>query len=123
MLFALLADAVVLFHLAFVLFVVAGGLVVLRWRRLMWIHLLAAAWGAGVEFSGWPCPLTPLEQWLRTSAGSDAYETDFLAYYLLPLLYPAGLTRDAQYLLGTLVITVNGAVYALLWRNRHHEAT
>jgi hypothetical protein len=110
------ADLVLLLHLAFVLFVVAGGLLVLKWPLLIWLHLPAVAWGAIVEFTGWICPLTPLENELRTLAGSATYDADFIEQYLLPLLYPAGLTRDIQLTLGMIVIGVNVAVYGWLWR-------
>src|SRR5215203_1076031 len=88
MAYALLADLVVLLHLVFVLFVLAGGILALRWPRLARLHLPAAAWGAIVEISGSVCPLTPLENWLRTRAGNMAYETDFISHYGLPFLYP-----------------------------------
>lgn len=122
MLYAMLADAVVVLHVLFVLFVLTGGLLALKWRWTIWLHVPAAAWGAIVEFSGWVCPLTPLEQWLRMQAGRPSYEQDFVARHLLPLLYPADLTRKEQVVLGSVVVLVNGAVYAWLWRNRHDEA-
>jgi hypothetical protein len=114
--YALLADLVVLFHLLFVLFVVAGGFLTLRWPWLARLHLPAAAWGAIVEFSGSLCPLTLLENWLRTRAGGVAYETDFISHYGLPILHPADLTRDVQIVQGLTVLILNGAAYALLWR-------
>ena len=121
MAYALLTDLVVLLHLVFVLFVLAGGFLALRWPRLVRLHLPAAAWGAIVEFSGSVCPLTPMENWLRTRAGGVAYETDFIRHYGLPILYPADLTRDVQIVQGLIVIIVNGAVYALLWRKYRYE--
>ncbi|MFZ1502542.1 MAG: DUF2784 domain-containing protein [Nitrospira sp.] len=105
------ADLVLLLHLAFVLFVMTGGLLLLKWPRLAWLHLPAAIWGAVVEFSGWICPLTPLENTLRTMAGEPASDADFTGRYLIPLMYPAGLTRNIQILLGTMVVMVNVAVY------------
>ncbi|TKS58596.1 MAG: hypothetical protein EWM72_02892 [Nitrospira sp.] len=116
MLYSLLADLVLLLHLAYVLFVLFGGLLVLKWRRAAWLHLPAVAWGAFVEFSGWICPLTPLENWLRARGGGQGYEGDFLEYYLLALLYPDGLTRATQTVLGAIVISLNLAVYGWLWR-------
>jgi len=116
MLYAVLADIVVLVHAAFVLFVVCGGLLVLRWRRAAWLHLPAAAWGALVEAAGWICPLTPLENRLRLLAGQETYATDFIDHYLMPVLYPAALTREGQMVLGLAVLVVNGAVYAWVWR-------
>jgi hypothetical protein len=116
MTFRLLADATVVIHLLFVAFVVCGGLLALRWPRMAWVHLPAAAWGAWIEFAGWICPLTPLENWLRLQGGSTTYTTSFVERYVLPVLYPASLSRDLQWSLGILVIVVNGFVYALAWR-------
>ena len=114
--YRLLADAVVLAHLAFVVFVVGGGLLVL-WRRWMAaIHIPAAAWGVFIEFSGRICPLTPLENDLRTLAGEAAYSGDFVERYLIPVLYPPGLRRDVQIALGVFALAVNVAVYAWAWR-------
>ncbi len=113
-----LADLVVLLHAAFIVFAVAGGLLVLRRPRLAWLHLPAAAWAAAVELAGWICPLTPLENALRRAAGGPGYPTDFIEHYVMPLVYPAGLTRGTQLVLGLLVVAVNGAVYAWLWRRR-----
>jgi hypothetical protein len=110
---AFLADVVLLLHFAFVVFVVAGGLVVLRWPRVAWAHFPAAAWGALIEFGGWICPLTPLENRLRAAAGQETYTGDFVARYVMPVLYPAGLTRETQIVLGVLVVAINVAVY---WR-------
>ena len=114
----LLADLLVVLHLAFVGFVVAGGLAVWRWPRLAWLHLPAVAWGAGIEWSGAVCPLTPLENRLRLLGGGEAYQGEFVREYLLPLLYPAGLTRAAQVGLGVLVLAVNAAVYGWWLRRR-----
>ncbi|MHB8405269.1 MAG: DUF2784 domain-containing protein [Gammaproteobacteria bacterium] len=111
MLFLWLADAVVSLHLAFVVFVVAGGLLILRWRWIVWLHLPALIWGALVEFNHWICPLTYLENWLRGLAGVAAYRGDFVEHYLLPVLYPARLTPDIQIVLGFLVIGINTAIY------------
>lgn len=111
-----LADGVVLLHLAFVMFVVGGGLLVLRWPRLAWLHLPAAFWGAFVEFSGWLCPLTPVENWLRRQAGGASYHSDFIEHYILPLLYPGSLTRGMQLVLGTLVVLINLGLYGWMWR-------
>lgn len=118
MLFHLLADLVVLLHLAFVLFVLFGGLLVLKWPRVMWLHLPAAVWGAVVEFSGWLCPLTPLEYWLHEQGGETGYNSDFIAHYVLPVLYPTGLTREVQIMLGIAVLAVNCSIYGWLWRRR-----
>jgi len=115
--YRLLADLVVLAHIGFVVFVVLGGLLALRWRRLIWIHLSAVIWGAAVEIFGWVCPLTPLENWLRARAGVIAYSSDFIARYFLPVLYPEGLTRELQIALGIFVIVVNLAIYKRLFRS------
>ena len=94
MIFRLFADVTVLLHLAFVLFVVLGGLLAARWPSVAWVHLPAAAWGAWVELAGWVCPLTPLENWLRTQGGGTAYTSSFIEHYVMPLLYPAFLSRE-----------------------------
>ncbi len=112
----LLADAVLLLHLAFVLFVLFGGLLAIRWRAILRIHLPAVFWGAFVEFSGWICPLTPLENWLREQGGEASYQSDFVMHYVLLLLYPAGLTQEIQLVLGTVVLIVNASIYGWLWR-------
>ena len=113
----ILADVVVGLHLLFVVFVVGGGLLVLRWPKVAFVHLPAAVWGAAIEFAGWTCPLTPLENSLRRQAGESGYSTGFIEHYLLPILYPSALTRDIQLVLGVLVLAVNLAVYAwVVWR-------
>jgi hypothetical protein len=114
----LLADAVVGLHFLFVLFVVLGGLLVLRWPRVAYLHIPAAIWGAAIEFAGWVCPLTPLEKSLRARAGGVGYEGTFIEHYVLPVLYPTGLTRATQLTLGVLVIGVNLAVYWWVGRTR-----
>ena len=120
MIFRLLADAVVLFHAAYVIFVVVGGLLVLRWHRIAWLHVPAAAWGALVEFGGWICPLTPLENNLRMRAGEAGYAGGFIQHYVLRALYPTGLTPSVRWTLGALVVVINGLVYGLLYRRAHH---
>jgi hypothetical protein len=121
--YVFLADLVVAIHLAFVVFVLCGGLLALRWRRLIWLHLPAAVWGAVVEFAGWICPLTPLEQWLRVYGGETLYNSDFVTQYVLPMLYPGNLTRDLQFLFGTIVIAFNVIVYGWLWRMQRRETS
>lgn len=115
-LYGLAADAVLLVHLGFVVFVIAGGLLALRWPRAAWIHLPCAAWGAVIELAGWICPLTPLENRLRQAAGQAGFEGGFVEHYVIPLLYPGNLTRGTQIVLGFAVIAVNALVYALAWR-------
>lgn len=107
-----LADLVLVIHGTFVLFVVLGGLLALRWPRAAWFHLPAAAWGALIEFGGWICPLTPLENHLRALAGQAGYAGGFIEHYLLAWLYPSGLTRNVQLALGLAVVAFNAAVYA-----------
>jgi len=114
-------DLVVAVHLLFVVFVVIGGLLLLRWPGLIWLHLPAVAWGVFIEFSGGICPLTPLENQLRLEAGQDAYSGGFVEHYLLPILYPDNLTLDVQQVLGTLVILVNLAIYAWVYRIRQRR--
>jgi len=118
----LLAEAVVLLHFAFVAFAVAGGLLVLRWRRVALLHLPALAWAAFVEFSGRTCPLTPLENALRAASGEAGYAGGFVEHYLLPLLYPADLTRELQWTLGGGLVVFNLAVYgAVVWQARRRR--
>lgn len=118
MTFRILADATVVLHLLFVAFVIGGGVLVLRWPRVAWVHLPAAAWGAWVEFAGWMCPLTPLENWLRQQGGGAIYTSSFIERYLLPVLYPSTLSREMQWALGVLVLLVNTAMYVLVIRSR-----
>jgi hypothetical protein len=118
MLVRVLADVVVLVHLAFVAFVALGGLLALRWRWMPWVHLPAAAWGALLELFGWTCPLTPLENWLRVRGRAPAYPGGFVDRYVLPVVYPVALTRERQVALGVLVCAANLAVYMLVWRRR-----
>jgi hypothetical protein len=118
MAYRILADLVVGVHALFVVFVVAGGLLALRWPWVAAAHLPAAVWGTLIEFRGWVCPLTPLENSLRASAGQGGYQGGFIDHYLLPVLYPAGLTKSVQLVLGSLVIAVNVVVYGFLLLRR-----
>ena len=112
------AGFVVLLHFSFVLFVAAGALLGLKWRRAMWLHLPAVAWAAYIEFSGGICPLTPLENDFRAKAGLTHYSGDFVAQYVFPVLYPEGLTRQAQMVIGLVVLAANLALYALVYARR-----
>jgi hypothetical protein len=112
----LVADALVIVHLAFIVFVVAGGLLVLWRRGVAILHLPAVAWGAWAEFTGAICPLTPLENAQRRAAGEAGYGGGFVEHYLIPLIYPQGLTPRAQLVLGIFVVAVNVAIYAHVWR-------
>jgi len=121
--YRLLADFVLVLHAGFVAFVMLGALLVLRWPRLAWVHVPVALWGAGIEFLGGICPLTPLENHWRRLAGELGYQGGFVEHYVVSVLYPDGLTRRVQLLLGAVVLVVNGAVYAwALWRLRSGRA-
>jgi hypothetical protein len=117
-----LADAVVVVHFAFVLFVLFGGLLVLRWRWVRWLLLPAAAWGAMIVFAGWTCPLTPLEKWLRREGNLGGYEGGFVEHYILPVLYPQALTRNVQLVLGLIVVLLNLFIYWRVLRGPTPEA-
>ena len=118
MTYRLLADLVVLVHVAFVVFVVAGGYLALRWRRLAWLHVPAALWGSLIELTGWICPLTPLENTLRRLAGEAGYRGGFIEHYVLPVLYPVHYTLALRLALAALVVLLNGVAYALYFRRR-----
>lgn len=114
MLYVIAADLLVVIHLAFIGFVVFGGLLVFKWRRLCIVHIPAVIWGALIEYQSWLCPLTPWEQQLRLLAGQSSYRGSFIQHYLLPLLYPMSLTRETQIILGSGVIVINLVLYAVL---------
>jgi Protein of Unknown function (DUF2784) len=120
MTYRLLADATVAFHFAFIVFAVLGGLLVLRKPFVAWLHLPAVAWVAWLELTGAICPLTPLENDFRARAGQAGYEGGFIDHYLMPVIYPAGLTPQMQTVLGIAVLVLNIAVYVVLWRRRAH---
>ena len=111
-----LATLIVLVHFAFILFVMFGGLLMLRWRWAPWLHLPAAAWGAFIEFTGRICPLTPLENRLRRLAGGGDYVGDFIDHYLVRIIYPTGLTQEMQVALGAAAILLNFAIYVWVVR-------
>jgi len=115
MIYLYLADIVVLLHVCFVLFVLLGGFLA-AWKPFMaWFHLPAVFWAAGIELLGWICPLTPIENMLRDMGGGTGYATGFVEHYIMPLLYPAALTRKMQISFGLLVLGVNSAIYLSLW--------
>jgi hypothetical protein len=118
MIYGLLADLLAFVHLLFVLFVSFGAFFALRWPRAVWMHAPALMWGLTVEFGGLVCPLTPLENWLLMRAGKAGYQGDFLSRWLLMVLYPDSLTPDSQLMLGGLVMALNAAIYAWIWRKR-----
>ncbi|MDJ0790171.1 MAG: DUF2784 domain-containing protein [Myxococcota bacterium] len=122
MLHRALADLVLVLHLAFIVFVVAGGLLALRWRWAPLVHVPAACWGIFIEVSGGVCPLTPLENTLRRAAGSSGYEGGFVEHYLVPLIYPDSLSYPVQLVLAALILLVNGVVYAAVFVRRSRQA-
>ena len=115
MVYPLLADLVVIWHVIFVLFAVLGGLFILKRRWWGWIHIPAFLWAGFIELTGGICPLTPLENRLRALGGGETYHGDFIAHYLIPLLYPDSLTREIQIVLGLFVILLNVCLYGWLW--------
>ena len=118
MLYRLAADGVLVAHGAFVVFALLGGLLALWWRWAVWVHLPTAAWAVLIELFGWICPLTPLENWLRQRAGQTGYPGGFIEHYLLPVIYPAGLTRGVQFVLAGVALGVNVAIYWWVLRRR-----
>jgi hypothetical protein len=116
MIYRFLADALVVFHFAFVGFVIFGGLLVVRWPRMALLHLPAAAWGVFIEWSGLICPLTPLENHLRELGGRAAYSGGFVDHYIMPVLYPDGLTRNIQFVLGAGILLLNITLYTITIR-------
>ena len=121
MIYRALADATVVVHFAFVLFVVLGGLLVLRWQWVKWVHLPAAAWGVLIELRGWICPLTPLENHFRRLGGESGYAGGFIERYLEPVIYPPGLSAPTQLVLAAFVLLANVAVYSLVFRRRRRR--
>jgi hypothetical protein len=118
MIYRWLADAVVLFHGAFVAFVIVGAFLALRWPWIVWLHVPAAVWGVLIEFADWTCPLTPLENSLRARAGEAGYSGDFIQHYLLQALYPDGLTVQTRWILGGVALGVNLVGYGLFFLSR-----
>ncbi len=114
MIYRILAELLLVVHLAFILFVVFGGFAVLKWHWLAWVHLPVAGWGAIVELKSWVCPLTPWENKLRVLAGQEGYDEGFIEHYIMPVIYPPGLTRDIQTTLGLLVVAINLVLYGVV---------
>ena len=121
--YLLLADLVMLIHFLFVVFALLGGILAFKWEKLIWLHLPTLFWGTFIEFSSGICPLTPLEIQLRRLAGADLYQGGFISYYLVPLIYPPGLTPDTQWVLGGILITVNVVIYSWLFISKHKRKT
>ena len=116
MVYQILADFLVVLHFVFICFVFVGGLLVLRWQWLALIHLPVVLWGALVELMSWVCPLTPLENWLRRAAGGQGYSGGYIEHYLIPIIYPGGLTHEIQLILGGFVIVINVIIYTVVFR-------
>jgi hypothetical protein len=114
----ILADFVVVFHGAYVVFVVLGALLALKWPKVLWVHAPAAIWGVLIEYAGWVCPLTPLENRLRALAGEAGYSGDFIEHYILRALYPHGLTPTVRYTLATFALVVNVIAYTIVIKKR-----
>ncbi len=121
MIYRLAADLTLLAHFAFIVLVVAGGLIVLRYPWFAWIHIPAACWGTFVELAGRICPLTTLENWFRLRAGQEGYTVSFIEKYVLPVIYPTGLTRDIQLILAGVVIAINAFIYAMILFRRKNK--
>jgi hypothetical protein len=121
MVYHILANLVVVIHLAFVAFTVIGAGLVFWWHRILWLHIPAFLWSVWIEFTGGICPLTPLENWFRIKAGQGGYKGDFVATYLLPVLYPAGLTRNMQFILAMMVIVINVAIYGSIFYKHNRK--
>ena len=116
--YSILADTVLVIHLLFIIFVIGGGLLSFRWRWSTWVHLPLLVWAILIEYTGWICPLTPLENSLRISGGETGYSGSFIEHYLLPLIYPKAMTRGVQITLGTLLIFINICIYFYIYRTR-----
>ena len=123
MIYSFLADLLVVFHLVFILYVIAGALLIFKWPKTLWLHLPSCFWGITVELTGWICPLTPLEIQLRILAGEEGYTGSFIEQYLIPIIYPSGLTREVQMLLGGTVLIVNLSLYTLILIKRRNRKT
>ena len=118
MLYKIAADLVILFHFAFIVFVLVGGLLVFKWRWIIWLHIPAAIWGSMIIIIGWICPLTPIENWLRQAGAQEQYSSSFLEQYLIPVIYPLGLNHERFIAMGLVVIVINVFVYTILFINQ-----
>ena len=122
MLYRILADLILVIHFAFAAFTVLGGLLVLRWRSLLWIHLICVFWGIVIQWANWTCPLTPLESYLRRTGGEAGYRGGFIEYYVRMILYPENLTIELRYVLGMILIAVNLMIYGYIFFRRWRAA-
>ena len=121
-LYQVAADFVIFLHLAFIVFVLAGGLLVFKWRWVVWLHIPAALWGSMIVIVGWICPLTPIENMLRQAGGLKAYSNSFIEQYLIPVIYPQGLSREIFIVMGMVVIAINVIIYTILFIKRKKKA-
>jgi len=121
MLASLIADGILILHLAWIVFAILGGLLALRWPRVAWVHLGVVVWSAWVILAGWVCPLTPLENHFRWTAGQEGYQDGFVEHYITALVYPPGLTRALQIGLGVAILLWNAVIYALVFHRRNQE--
>lgn len=112
------ADLVLLVHFGFILFVVLGGLLVLRWPRIAWAHIPCVIWGVTIDTMGWICPLTPLENQLRITGGESGYTGGFIEHYLVALIYPTDLTRPEQISLAMSALLINICIYFFVWKRK-----
>ena len=112
-----LADIIVLLHFGFIVFAIIGGLLVLKWNWVVWIHIPAAVWGSLIVIFGWICPLTPLENMLRRTDTGETYTGGFIAHYIIPIIYPPGLTRELQIEMGIFLVLLNVIVYTFVYRH------
>lgn len=118
MVYSFFSDMVVLLHFIYVIFAVAGGMLLIWWPKVIWIHVPSAIWAALISFAGWICPLTYLENWLRIKSGGIGYSTGFIIQYIEPVLYPAGLTYFHQVILGLIVVVLNLIIYTTMFKRR-----
>ena len=123
MIYSFLADLLVVFHLVFILYVIAGALLIVKWPKTLWLQLPSCFWGMTVEFTGWVCPLTPWEIQLRRLAGEEGYTGSFIEQFLIPIICPSGLTREVQMLVGGTVLIVNLSLYTLILIKRRKRKT
>lgn len=121
MLLRLLAELTLILHFLFILFVIFGGLFVFKWNRIAWLHVPCAIWGALLEFYSWVCPLTYLENYFRTKAGDSDYSVGFVEHYLIPVIYPPGLTENTRLTLGLLVVVINLVIYGYFSWTRYYD--
>lgn len=125
MIYSILADLLVVVHLAFIIFVVLGAVLVITWRWVIYLHIPAVIWAALVEFEEWICPLTPWENQLRQAGGEAGYTGGFIEHYIIPVMYPENLTQEIQIILGVFVIVINVFLYGWIlyhWRKKKYES-